>query len=187
MPHHRKIGPSTHATSTAPLPEERPKNIWWNNNNLMPHHGNTEPSIHATDPAAFPEIPSTGTHSFPCNFQEMRQTVLAENDLPRPCQAGRPGRCKDWKPGGLPGGAGRPGNQFKIEFLGLEIPLSFWIFQKSFQFCVFSCAFLCSELCYFSEILVLFFSVLSFVLFLVLLCARNCATFRKFLCFFSQF
>ena len=55
------------------------------------------------------------------------------------------------------GGAAR--DEFKIEFPGLEIPLSFWFFQKSFQFCAFSCAFLCSELCYFSEILVLFFSV----------------------------
>ena len=154
----------------------------------MPHHGNTEPSIHATDPAAFPEIPSTGTHSFPCNFQEMRKTVLAENDLARPCQACRPGRCKDWRPGNLPGGAGRPGNQFKIEFLGLKIPLSFWIFQKSFQFCAFSCAFLCSELCYFSEIIVFFFFSFKFcafflcyfVLGIVLLFGNSCAVFFQF-------
>ena len=58
------------------------------------------------------------------------------------------------------------------------------VFFLIFKFCAFSCATLCSELCYFSEILVFFFLVLSFVLFLVLLRARNCATFRKFLCFF---
>ena len=71
----------------------------------MPHHGNTEPSIHATDPAAFPEIPSTGTHSFPCNFQEMRKTVLAESGLARACQAGQaPARTV-----GLGAGWGFPG------------------------------------------------------------------------------
>ena len=56
------------------------------------------------------------------------------------------------------GGAAR--DEFKIEFPGLEIPLSF---------------------CFFSR------NRFSFVLFLVLFCARNCATFWKFLCFFFQF
>ena len=195
MPHHRKIGPSTHATSTAPLPgnslsrhslspliprkgqkrkfpqpaltlpsdsKERPKNIWWNNN-LMPHHGNTEPSIHATDPAAFPEIPSTGTHCFPCNFQEMRKTVLAENDLARPCQAGRPGRCKAWRSHSR---FGFSRNRFSFVFFLV-------------LFCARNCATFRRFLCF-------FFSVLSFVFFLVLLCAWNCATFRKFVCFFSS-
>ena len=83
---------------------------------------------------------------------------------------------------GLRGGPGRSRNQFKMKFLGLEIPLSFVFLEIVSVLCLFLCFCLSSEFgnsC--------FFLVLSFMLFLAPLCARNCATFRKFSCFFASF
>ena len=210
MPHHGKIGPSAHATNPAPLPGNSLS--WHSLSPLIPRKGQQIFGIIISCPImetlSFPFMPLTlqPSRKFPqlaltlfhviskkCEKLFWRKTIsrglarqarrlqgLEAWELAGAFQAGQ--GLEAW---GLAGGAGRPGNQFEIEFLGLEI--SSWFFQKLFQFCAFFCATLCSELCYFSEIIVLFFLVFSFVLFFVLLCVRNCATFRKFLCFLLVF